>query len=80
VTESIEAIEVARSAGYRTLASHRSGETPDAFLADFTVATAAGQIKTGAPCRGERTAKYNRLMQIETELGERARFAGRAST
>jgi enolase len=80
VTESIEAIEVARSAGYRTLASHRSGETPDAFLADFTVATAAGQIKTGAPCRGERTAKYNRLMQIETELGERARFAGRTST
>jgi enolase len=77
VTETIEAINVARSAGYRTLASHRSGETTDTFLADFTVATSAGQLKTGAPCRGERTAKYNRLMRIEAELGERAQFAGR---
>ncbi len=80
VTETIEAIAVARGAGYRTLASHRSGETADTFLADFTVATSAGQIKTGAPCRGERTAKYNRLMRIETELGERARFAGNRSS
>jgi enolase len=77
VTETIEAIDVARAAGYRTLASHRSGETTDTFLADFAVATAAGQIKTGAPCRGERTAKYNRLMRIEAELGEQAQFAGR---
>jgi enolase len=76
VTETIEAIKVAHGAGYRTLASHRSGETADAFLADFTVATSAGQIKTGAPCRGERTAKYNRLMRIEAELCERAQFAG----
>jgi enolase len=75
VTETIEAIRVARGAGYRTLASHRSGETTDTFLADFTVATAAGQLKTGAPCRGERTAKYNRLMRIEAELGQRAQFA-----
>jgi enolase len=77
VTEAIEAIKVARHAGYRVMASHRSGETEDTFLADFTVATGAGQLKTGAPCRGERTAKYNRLMRIEAELGERARFAGR---
>jgi enolase len=79
VTETIEAIQVARSAGYRTLASHRSGETTDTFLADFTVATSAGQIKTGAPCRGERTAKYNRLMHIEAELGAQAQFAGARS-
>ena len=76
VTETIEAIEVARGTGYPTLASHRSGETADTFLADFTVATGAGQIKTGAPCRGERTAKYNRLMRIEAELGAQAQFAG----
>ena len=77
VTEAIEAIKVSRHAGYRLLASHRSGETEDTFLADFTVATGAGQIKTGAPCRGERTAKYNRLMRIEAELGDRAQFAGK---
>jgi enolase len=75
VSETIEAIQVSHDAGYRVLASHRSGETSDSFLADFTVATGAGQIKTGAPCRGERTAKYNRLMRIESELGERSRFA-----
>jgi enolase len=80
VTETIEAIKVSHDAGYRVLASHRSGETTDTFLADFTVATSAGQIKTGAPCRGERTAKYNRLMRIEAELGERARFAPRSVT
>jgi enolase len=77
VTEAIEAIKVSRHAGYRVMASHRSGETEDTFLADFTVATGAGQIKTGAPCRGERTAKYNRLMRIEAELGDRAQFAGK---
>lgn len=76
VTETVEAVHVAQQAGYHVLASHRSGETEDTFLADFTVATSAGQIKTGAPCRSERTAKYNRLMRIEAELGERAVFAG----
>jgi enolase len=76
VTETLEAVAVARSAGYRQLVSHRSGETEDAFLADFAVACAAGQLKTGAPCRSERTAKYNRLVQIERELGAAARFAG----
>jgi len=80
VTETIEAIDCARRAGYRTLASHRSGETEDTFLADFTVATGAGQIKTGAPCRSERTAKYNRLMRIEAELAGRAAFAGSLRT
>jgi enolase len=79
VSETIEAIEVARNAGYHVLASHRSGETEDTFLADFTVATGAGQLKTGAPCRGERIGKYNRLMRIEAELSERAQFAGRGS-
>ncbi|HXQ23031.1 MAG TPA: phosphopyruvate hydratase [Candidatus Acidoferrales bacterium] len=79
VTETIEAITLARTAGYHILASHRSGETEDTFLADFTVATFAGQLKTGAPCRGERTAKYNRLMRIEAALVERAQFAGRRS-
>jgi enolase len=77
VTEAIEAIKVSRQAGYRVMTSHRSGETEDTFLADFTVATVAGQIKAGAPCRGERTAKYNRLMRIEAELGDKAQFAGK---
>jgi len=61
-------------AGYRCIVSHRSGETEDAFIADFAVATGAGQIKTGAPCRSERTAKYNRLLAIAEELGARARW------
>jgi len=80
VTETIEAIHIAQQAGYHLLASHRSGETEDTFLADFAVATSAGQIKTGAPCRSERTAKYNRLMRIEAELGERAQFAASLDT
>jgi enolase len=58
--------------------SHRSGETEDAFIADFTVATNAGAIKTGAPCRSERLCKYNRLLRIERELGAKARYAGMA--
>ena len=58
------------------MVSHRSGETEDTTIADLAVATGCGQIKTGAPARGERTAKYNRLLRIEEELGERARFAG----
>src|SRR2546422_8923408 len=61
-------------AGYRSVVSHRSGETEDAFIADFAVATGAGQIKTGAPCRSERTAKYNRLLAIAEELGAAARY------
>jgi enolase len=76
LTETLEAMQVARSAGYGLVVSHRSGETPDDFIADFTVATGAGQIKTGAPCRGERIAKYNQLARIEEELGSEARFAG----
>jgi enolase len=59
--------------------SHRSGETEDTFIADLAVATGVGQIKTGAPARSERVAKYNQLLRIEEELGERARFAGRAA-
>ena len=76
VTETLDAMAVARSAGYGTVISHRSGETSDDFIADFTVATGAGQLKTGAPCRGERVAKYNQLVRIEEELGSTARYAG----
>jgi enolase len=76
VTETLEAIGEARAGGYGTVISHRSGETSDDFIADLAVATAAGQIKTGAPCRGERTAKYNQLLRIEEELGTAARYAG----
>jgi enolase len=76
VTETLAAIAAARAGRYGTVISHRSGETPDDFIADFAVATAAGQIKTGAPCRGERVAKYNRLARIEQELGTAARYAG----
>ena len=79
VSETLDAIDVARKAGYAQVISHRSGETEDTFIADFAVATAAGQIKTGAPARGERTAKYNRLLRIEERLGERARYAGRGA-
>ena len=79
VSETLAAIEVARKAGYSQVISHRSGETEDTFIADFAVATAAGQIKTGAPARGERTAKYNRLLRIEERLGERATYAGRGA-
>ena len=76
LTETLLAIETARSAGYGIVISHRSGETTDDFIADFAVATQAGQIKTGAPCRGERVAKYNQLMRIEDELGAEAKYAG----
>ena len=75
LTEAMEAIEMAKSAGYHAVISHRSGETEDSFIADLAVAVNAGQIKTGAPCRGERTAKYNQLLRIEDELGELARYA-----
>lgn len=76
VTETFAAIATARAAGYGLVISHRSGETADDFIADLAVATAAGQIKTGAPCRGERVAKYNQLCRIEDELGASARYAG----
>jgi enolase len=77
LTETLDAITEARKAGWTRVISHRSGETEDTTIADLAVATGAGQIKTGAPARGERTAKYNRLLRIEEELGERARYAGR---
>lgn len=77
LTETMEAIETARSAGYTTILSHRSGETEDTTIADLAVAVNAGQIKTGAPCRTDRVAKYNRLLRIEEELGTSAVFEGR---
>jgi enolase len=76
VTETLEAIQTAKDAGYRWLISHRSGETEDSFIADFAVATSSGQIKTGAPCRSERVAKYNQLLRIEEELGAAAIYKG----
>ena len=68
LTESLEAIEMAKSAGYTAVISHRSGETEDTFIADLAVAVNSGQIKTGAPCRSERVAKYNQLLRIEEQL------------
>jgi len=76
LTETLEAIKIARAAGYTTVISHRSGETEDTTIADFAVATGAGQIKTGSMSRGERTAKYNRLLRIAEELGARAVWPG----
>ncbi|HWB14411.1 MAG TPA: hypothetical protein VG826_34615 [Pirellulales bacterium] len=76
VSETLEAITVARQGGFGTVVSHRSGETTDDFIADFAVATSAGQIKTGAPCRGERVTKYNQLLRIGEVLGPSARYAG----
>lgn len=74
LTETLEAIELAKRNGYTAVVSHRSGETEDTTIADIAVATNAGQIKTGAPCRTDRVAKYNRLLNIEEELGENAKF------
>jgi enolase 1/2/3 len=79
VTETIAAINLARSAGWTAMVSHRSGETADTFIADFVVAMGTGQIKTGAPCRSERVEKYNQLLRIEEELGARATYAGRSA-
>lgn len=79
LTEAMDAIEVAKSYGYRNVISHRSGETEDTFIADLAVAVNAGQIKTGSASRSDRTAKYNRLLQIENELGDAARFLGKAA-
>ena len=74
LTETIEAVELAHKAGYTTILSHRSGETEDTTIADLAVGLNSGQIKTGAPTRGERTAKYNRLIRIEEELGDMALY------
>jgi enolase len=76
LTETIAAIKMAQQAGWTAVVSHRSGETEDTTIADLAVGLNTGQIKTGAPCRSERTAKYNRLLRIEDELKEKASFAG----
>jgi len=78
ITETLRCIEVARQNSYTAVVSHRSGETDDATIADFTVATGVGQIKTGSVSRGERIAKYNRLLEIEKELGSAAKYAGKS--
>ncbi|MGJ9551911.1 phosphopyruvate hydratase [Actinotignum sp. GS-2025b] len=79
LTETLEAVELAHRNGFRTMTSHRSGETEDTTIADLAVATNSGQLKTGAPARGERINKYNQLLRIEDELGEDAVYAGRAA-
>jgi len=79
VTETLDAIAMARNAGYGTIISHRSGETEDSTIADLAVGTSAGQIKTGSASRSDRIAKYNQLLRIEEELGSAATFAGRAA-
>ena len=78
VTETLRCIEMAQENNYTCVVSHRSGETDDTTIADFTVATGVGQLKTGSACRGERIAKYNRLLEIEKELGSQAKYAGRS--
>ena len=72
LSEAMDAVEMAQNAGYRAVISHRSGETEDAFIADLAVATGAGQIKTGAPCRSDRNAKYNQLLRIAEQLEKQA--------
>ncbi|MBO1902225.1 phosphopyruvate hydratase [Leucobacter weissii] len=79
LTETLDAVQLAQRSGYTAILSHRSGETEDVTIADLAVATGAGQIKTGAPARSERVAKYNQLLRIEEELGEAARYAGRGA-
>jgi enolase len=78
LTETLAAIKLARSAGYTAVMSHRSGETEDVTIADLAVATGCGQIKTGAPSRSDRVAKYNQLLRIEESLGSDASFPGRS--
>ncbi len=77
LTETLDAIQMANRAGYTAIVSHRSGETEDATIADIAVALNAGQIKTGAPSRTDRVAKYNQLLRIEEELGDAAQYLGR---
>jgi enolase len=79
VTETLDAVWMARNAGYATIISHRSGETEDSTIADLAVGTAAGQIKTGSASRTDRVCKYNQLMRVEEELGTQAPFAGRSA-
>jgi enolase len=79
LTETFDAVELAHRSGYSTMMSHRSGETEDTTIADLAVALACGQIKTGAPCRSERVAKYNQLLRIEEQLDDAAAYAGRAA-
>jgi len=76
LSETLHTMQLAERSGYRRVVSHRSGETEDSFISHLVVATNAGQIKTGAPARSERTAKYNQLLRIEERLGDQARFAG----
>ncbi|MHB1959522.1 MAG: phosphopyruvate hydratase, partial [Acidobacteriaceae bacterium] len=76
VSETFEAVDLARRYGYTSVISHRSGETEDTFIADFAVATGAGQIKTGSASRTDRISKYNQLLRIEEELGQAALFLG----
>ena len=79
LTETLDAVELAQRSGFTTMTSHRSGETEDTTIADLSVATNAGQIKTGAPARGERINKYNQLLRIEEELDDAAVYAGRSA-
>ncbi len=79
VTETLDAVAMARDAGYASIISHRSGETEDTTIADLAVATGAGQIKTGSASRTDRVAKYNQLLRIEEELGARGKYAGRSA-
>jgi enolase len=76
LTETLEAIELAKTHGYACVMSHRSGETEDTTIADLSVALNTGQIKTGAPCRSDRVAKYNQLLRIEEQLEDQAQYAG----
>jgi len=78
LTETLQAVDMAHRAGFTTVMSHRSGETSDTTIADLAVACRCGQIKTGAPCRSDRVAKYNQLLRIEEQLGETAQYAGRS--
>jgi enolase len=76
LSESIDAVKMSKQAGWGIMTSHRSGETEDTYIADIAVGLCTGQIKTGAPCRSERLAKYNQLLRIERELGSKAVYAG----
>ncbi len=77
VTEAIDACNLAKKANWGVMVSHRSGETADSFIADLVVGLGTGEIKSGAPCRSERLAKYNQLLRIEEELGKKAKYAGK---
>ena len=79
LTETLDTVELATRSGYTSVMSHRSGETEDATIADLAVATNCGQIKTGAPCRSDRVAKYNQLLRLEADLGESAAYRGRSA-